>query len=1274
VNPASVDPRAPLELMADRPLLLLPVRLETRFEETSLLIRVFPDSVHLDRSAPPADPSTSADPRPPVQPRLLPDYWIAAGWFVNKRLFLVRGKDIREQDLHISPDLGSEAPDARMKWLFDFEEAEKVGMALRAEGMDNRALDRLLVFGVRSSRAPEKEAKELEELLRAHQGSDGLAFVAPGTPTNQVQGGAGALAAPTPGAASNSAGARTIKALGLTASSVLQQIDGAERDEETVSRAMNTAIWPAAPGYFLSSLVSPTGNDGGGPSITQPEIDQTRAHFIEYVRAAGSLPSLQVGDQPYGLLPTSSLSSWKFHKTDLAGLVELLIRFRPLWLAASGRLPRPNDDPSTLLEVLRTQHTAQRYEARTLMGRQTVANLFAYMGVPSYAEWRIVQESLGVATLRNVGLPWRPCISHGVFAEKSFGLRGPLAEEPQSKSMPVTLGSGNYILWMRDAEIEALRQQVNTPRAGAIVPFVRRRGRTQPEALFYRVLRHATLLAYADAALRVLRRFDPMASPWVEPELPGFGANPPSLIWTLFEQPLRGISDTLPLGKWIRTATAPETQALAEHRASLTTLAAQSADVLARHFTGTLDLCSYRLDAWRTSVATRRLALLRSSQPEGIQIGGYGWLEHLTPRAADQVSDGYITAPSQGQAMTAAILRSGYRSRRIEGQPFDPLAVDLSSERVRIAEDLLDGVRQGQSIGEVLGYRFERALHDAQLDLYIDRFRSVATAQEGRVVDGLLLLNQWRDDPNLSTFQWGSDRPALERELIVIRDALDAVADLMLAEGVHQVVRGNPEKSAAVFDAIGKGEKPPPPLSVSATSRRAVHHTIRLLVGFRTEEAVPSTEDWPSSERSQRPTAEPVLNAWAAQVLGPARAIQYQAEWRDALGTVIATSDVNFASTGLSPLDTVYTDEQMGSWLVWQARRSRPASVPGDASLTLRLDGMNVLLELARSLRAVFAQLRPARVNDFRDAPEQEPADPNDPRIARAEGALAALSAARADLEQAANTAPDQLATPLLRMAFFGIAGCLVVDEPAEVQQQRAKLALQEADRRLKLSQDAAEPQQVLDNVFGGRFATTTNVTISAAAAQAFVPPDADKVIGWVSCVGRAREGAARLDDIWMYEEAKDRELSFSFAQLPQKPQEPSLITAPQEINGPRTGILVYWPTDASIAETIAAAALDEWVEAAPLAQQTAGMSFHYDRPNSQPPQAMLLAIPPDLGSPWNAESIESLLSETLDLAAIRAVPPEALGELAQYLPATLFAFNVAGETVSTDFSPLVDQ
>ena len=72
---------------------------------------------------------------------------------------------------------------------------------------------------------------------------------------------------------------------------------------------------------------------------------------------------------------------------------------------------------------------------------------------------------------------------------------------------------------------------------------------------------------------------------------------------------------------------------------------------------------------------------------------------------------GYVHTPSLNHATAAAILLNGYNSHATEEQD-KMLAVNLSSERVRRAKYLIDGVRYGQTLEALLGYQFERGMHD----------------------------------------------------------------------------------------------------------------------------------------------------------------------------------------------------------------------------------------------------------------------------------------------------------------------------------------------------------------------------------------------------------------------------------------------------------------------------------------------------------------------------------------------------------------------------------
>ena len=98
---------------------------------------------------------------------------------------------------------------------------------------------------------------------------------------------------------------------------------------------------------------------------------------------------------------------------------------------------------------------------------------------------------------------------------------------------------------------------------------------------------------------------------------------------------------------------------------------------------------------------------------------------------------------------------------------------------------------------------------------------------------------------------------------------------------------------------------------------------------------------------------------------------------------------------------------------------------------------------------------------------------------------------------------------------------------------------------------------------------------------------------------------------------------------------------------------------------------IDEWVEIVPSKVETTAVAFQFNPPDVCAPQAILLAVPPVTGKPWTGWDLQRVLMETLDLAKLRAVDPEALAELSQYLPALYFGLNAADAAVSTDFGPL---
>jgi hypothetical protein len=143
---------------------------------------------------------------------------------------------------------------------------------------------------------------------------------------------------------------------------------------------------------------------------------------------------------------------------------------------------------------------------------------------------------------------------------------------------------------------------------------------------------------------------------------------------------------------------------------------------------------------------------------------------------------------------------------------------------------------------------------------------------------------------------------------------------------------------------------------------------------------------------------------------------------------------------------------------------------------------------------------------------------------------------------------------------------------------------------------------------------------------------------------------------------------SFTVGQLPHVAAE-SWGALPQKPGVPRRGqvSLFLVGTPPPFDKPVSGLIFDEWNETIPSAKETTGLAFHFDRPNSRAPHAILLAVAPDVTRPWNLLFLEQLLREAFQLSKARLVDQDAMTELDHYLPALTFAMNAAGDTVSTD-------
>jgi hypothetical protein len=1011
----------------------------------------------------------------------LPDRFVALLYADGQAVARAVGSPVRD-GLAVGPD-PSLPPDEQIKmegddlvlnedlrWLADFGYAVDVGMGIEVPLSEEQArtgFDRLLVVGVRFA-SDERDGRALLETLIAHQASSrgGFGLVPQGSPTNNTSsGGAGYTWVDDADASYDvifkgkdaypeSAdpflrrdGQWLAEALGIDGA-LLKRVPHAGGSDQAEARAMNLALWPATLGYQLEEMLAPL--------VSPDEVAATRAFFARYVSGRGPLPSIRVGQQPYGILPALAFSRYRATRrpspeTDFAPALAtvgpqflqrlhgLLMRLDADWRAMAGgvaHVGQPGEDAhQTLLDIIGLHSGSVEYHQRYAASFEQLYNklvleLGSFWG-SLLAGW-LRQRSRALLAELGADPEARPPILEKFFYGESPLLTGPIVDDaPLSESAAIRAypDGRNYIDWLATSSLDVIRRQDFG-------------GQPAPTALLYLMLRHAMMLGHWDAGTRFLERRTQLAAAELrrEPAFINVQTGPDA-----GQSKLRHLSDIQPditgdetttLGEYILLpsvlARAPETQDLREVIAALDLLADAPTARLERAFAEHVDCCTYRLDAWKAGIAATRLEELRAQGIEGpapgIFLGAFGWLEDVRPRPAkpepvtlegdlaeafarpgdvplvhDPANAGHIHGPSLNHAATAAILKNAYRVNASPANP-DAMAVNLSSRRVRQALDVLEGMRNGQTLGALLGYRIERGLHDnhalAEVDKFIYPLRQVfplvanqlqstadldaeITQVEARnVIDGLKLVTRART-PGQGAYSFGfptgtapgqlpqatqQEREAIDAEVDALLALHDAVADLVMAESVYQVVLGNFDRAAANTNAFSKGARPPE-VQVVDTPRpgRSLTHRVALHLDPDADPLVsPSTV-----AMTPRAKADAPLNLWLAGCMPDPPDLLVRVTYDTPELPAPKTVTLSCADLGLQPIDIVRVVnldlEQAMSELddrIVQAIRYGPDAHP-DVAVTIDYTepiGGNVtvfqLAALVRSLRTLVLDSR----------------------------------------------------------------------------------------------------------------------------------------------------------------------------------------------------------------------------------------------------------------------------------------------------------------------------
>ncbi|GAA4390758.1 hypothetical protein GCM10023153_08110 [Ornithinibacter aureus] len=1110
------------------PLLLVPVRLETQTEAmpadappdapVRLRVRIYPDDVGLDH-----DTGTAL---------LLPDAFVVVARVGGDVVAVEQGEPVSLDHLGLGRSEGT-APEhlddlaaslralarhdtaegaaaagaegaavSGAEWLWSYEAALEVGMAVTLTlPPGTERLDSLVVMGARTGRDPDEESAAVTAALLAH--GDDCGFLRAGDPTNNTEQGRSAWARPDAGAGESvepdpaaltatSAATLLAEAFGAPDAPLAHWV-GAGDDGQAWAHAMATVLWPVTGGTFLTRSVRPGALDPG-------RIDALRGHHRAAVRGRGPLPLLRIGRQPYGVLPVTVLAQATGVSPAVDALARVLERTAVLWRLGARSVPAvPRDGIRALPGILGQTPVSWGLRVRRLLG--TGGPLAAAVAATSLEQAQargdltaVFESLMGVrqGTLadpdvlgvdRTLGLPLVADDDPEVLAALAEG-----GDPGESSVLQVLLGLAH------ERVRTDLDRRLAGPRVDGEVDRYRR-ARELRDALDGRLL-EAIGADAANAAREVLEAV--------------LGDDDRDDLADLAEHTLhlidRGVEEQGVVTRWARplgtldaSFAPPTTEGLVTDldallralvlwrhvRDALRTLARVSDPADRRGLLAeSLDCTSHRHDAWVTSIATARLAQLRAQRRTGITVGAFGLVEDLvlvrrhrpadpeTPDTQPAERGGVVHAPSLRHASTAAVLRSARLAHAPDDEADRALEMDLSSTRAREAREVLAGMRSGQELGALLGYRFERWLTDtdASLGRFVAPLRALAPSiaakevdrvAEGivdvgvevlatsQVVDGVRLLDLDRASvrerlrqrpPALARYdapwppideEWGRVSATLDR----LGGLLDAVGDLLLAEGVHQVVAGNPAGAAAAMDALsGDGLPADPDVIANPHDRSGLSH--RLVVLLPHSPGAGATDGWSATPRAR---ANPRLESWCRLVLGPAHRIVVTADGSTLRALDVGALDVvEAAGAGSLGLTTFWA----------RARLTRPR-LPAEP-LTQRpptLAAGKVTLggawQLAGALRRVLVSARALEAADVVH-------DPRDERVVRAAPAVPGpgdpwrddLHALLATLAAIVAEAPPAVASPgaspgtirrlAARLAEFGLVDGVVPEGVAD--------------------------------------------------------------------------------------------------------------------------------------------------------------------------------------------------------------------------------------------------
>jgi hypothetical protein len=933
---------------------------------------------------------------------------------------------------------------ARAVELARWEAAVDAGLAaeLPLIGRHPREIVVLGVTGVRPA-----DGTTPEELLLAHADAGRLAVLEPGVPTSTVRGqataGLGGTAAEWRPQPQTEDPTRTIAALvgpGAAVGPVLASPAAAE--SERLAELLMGVCFPALWGY---GLAGPLG------AVTADEIGPLWTWARRWLRPEGNHASLRVSDHVYGVLPVADPAALSGIGPGLG-----IDGVRPL-LPILDRLLQPfvsaAESDSGLVgggvaDAVRTVHRGPVPGGVGWFRSIAVDFHAALTGRPPVAEALREWDQHHNPAVQILGR--RPRRRYAARSAETHTLPIPLLWPGMDHADEGPTHDSDVMRALHDIADGKLRD----------VAFGETRNRHRISLLNERLQLDSLLLGLYARSLSVAG--SALEVRWLEhsgqssPQLPAdlldpvlIGGDGPQVHRHLEELAAHGvpygISDdddlvrqliwlardaAYELGRWLE-----EVAHHPERRRPVT-----------RALRSLIEAAAGRWDTWFTALGAARV---ESAYEQGAMpvLGAYGWVDSPYRGTPGPGPAGFLFAPSQSHAATAAVLRDA------SVRDADPSlwALDLDSGTVGPAQRMLTDLASGWHLAELTGRMIERRFGDALADDTEARTRGLARLRAAFPLrrdqgafgccHGLDVLTAGQDSI-LAEQAWTEAPPpardALRDAVTQVAAVLDTASDLQLAEGVHNFLDGQAPRAGAATKALA-GALPAGRLDVLDPGRpaRSVHTLV--LAALPAPAAIPAAAE----QGGCAAVAAPGFDAALVARFGRPGA------WTIEVHHEGNTTALTLADLGLRPADSVlHSDDSLIALARLVAVRADPGRTVGEVTLPAAVGSARELNRLLRGRSAEADDLQPVRamspadqtaVGQARDAARVALQARFDLLSGRAESLAAEIAgqvraaveddeqATRAELEGEAvpdPTGPNdaELAALLLATAAWGVA------------------------------------------------------------------------------------------------------------------------------------------------------------------------------------------------------------------------------------------------------------